>query len=324
MQKSRLAPLKKIVKKLLVSNSITARLLKRKYERHLSHILIDHRIDCVVHPTADPEVFAIRKENKVMVLNLATDATNGGTIAKFFDVFFYATKSDEVNGFQLVDYSKPKLFTLSDGLQFEFYSFPEEPSSIADYTRWYTPKPGDLVYDLGSNCGISVYHFSKMVGPTGRVICFEPDPVNLGFLRRNIARHGLDNLTIVEAAIGAADGTAQFSSEGSVASAIVTMLPREPVGNVITVPVMSLESAFRKYGVPNFCKIDIEAAEVEALDAAAALLRTVKTNFAVDTSHWLNGDFTCKPVEEAFRRGGHESETITNIFQTTYARPPAA
>lgn len=242
-------------------------------------------------------------------------------MAVTFDIFFSATKPHQENEFQVVDYSRPAVHTLADGLRFEFSFVPEEPGSVDDYIAWYHPKPGDLVFDLGAHSGISVYHFSKMVGPSGRVVCFEPDPISLDFLRKNIARHHLENVTVVEAAIGGMDGTASFSSEGTLFSSLTNVLPKKPAGNVLNVPVMSLRTAFNKFGAPSLCKIDIEGAEVEALETLCEQLHSLETNFVVDTNHKVHGDITAKRVEAIFRRGGYETETIAKTGSTTYARP---
>jgi len=50
------------------------------------------------------------------------------------------------------------------GLEFEMASFPEEEDAIEEYFRWYRPKSGDLVFDMGAHCGVSTYWLSKLVG----------------------------------------------------------------------------------------------------------------------------------------------------------------
>jgi len=167
--------------------------------------------------------------------------------------------------------------------------------------------------------GVSCYHFSKMVGPSGRVISFEPDQTSVAYLRRNVARHQLENVTVVEAAIGGADGTANFLAEGTVSSGMAHVLGRKSAGDVIEVPVISLATAFSKYGTPNLCKIDIEGAEIEALQPAAEHIAKLDINFVVDTDHWVDGKPTTERVEAAFRRAGYRTETVGGMIPVTYA-----
>jgi FkbM family methyltransferase len=57
-------------------------------------------------------------------------------------------------------------------------------------------RPGDTFIDVGADFGWYSVIGSKAVGPTGRVIAFEPVPSNLEFLRRNVAANGCANVQI--------------------------------------------------------------------------------------------------------------------------------
>ncbi len=321
MNKPKLSEARNSLKRWLVTNPVTRPIYKWRYERHLRRYLISNHSQCVVHPIKDPCCYALRKDDNVIVLSLLTDAHHGGMVSDLFDSMFSATISREENGLKFVDYSRPKVHTLANGLQFEFPSFPEEPEAISEYTEWYKPKPGDTVFDLGANAGISVYNFSKMVGPGGRVICFEPDQIILGYLRGNIARHRLDNVTLVEAAVGGADGTAKFLSQGTISSGMVHTHGGQAVGDVIEVPMLSLLTVFEKYGAPDFCKIDIEGAEMEALESAVDFISSHRINFVLDTGHRVDGEWTGKRVEEIFKRAGYRTETKHRLSLITYASP---
>jgi FkbM family methyltransferase len=313
------AAVRNILKRLVIGNPVTGLLYKYRFERHLKRILCSHRSPCEVYPTKRHDCYAVRKGDRVIIVNLK-DAALGGSIADRFD-WLFVTKPDEENGLKVVDYSKPKLHTLSNGLQFEFPSLPESLSAADGQIAWYQPKPGDLVFDCGANVGVSCYHFSILVGPSGRVISFEPDQTNVGYLRKNISRHRLENVTVVEAALGGEDGSAKFISEGTLSSGMAHLLARSSSGDVIEVPVLSLETAFKRFGVPNFCKIDIEGAEIEALESAAKCFSSLKINFVVDTDHWVNGEPTAKRIEDIFKSAGYETETVANPVPVTYARP---
>jgi len=271
--------------------------------------------------TFEKEVVSIRKGERVILIN-AKLFIYAEALSRMFDVFFSAVRPAECGGLQVVDYSKPQLHTLANGLQFEFSSFPEEIEATEGYVRQYKPKAGDVVYDLGAHCGLSAFHFSKMVGSTGRVVCFEPDPANLELLKRNVARHHLENVTIVPSAVGGSEGTAWFSAEGTISSGIASYINRAPAGKLIEVPMTKLGTAFHRYGVPNFCKMDIEGAEIDVLKGACAELSDKNINFAIDTAHVVEGNNTASRLEEIFRSIGYEAETEGGkFFITTYARP---
>lgn len=63
--------------------------------------------------------------------------------------------------------------------------------------------PGDTVVQVGAPWDIlesgrsRFIHFLRRVGPEGRVVVIEPDPVNVRRLREYIERRGISNLTVV-------------------------------------------------------------------------------------------------------------------------------
>ena len=49
-------------------------------------------------------------------------------------------------------------------------------------------QPGDTAVDIGAWRGAYTYWMVKAVGPQGRVVCFEPQPAMISYLRK-IKRH---------------------------------------------------------------------------------------------------------------------------------------
>jgi FkbM family methyltransferase len=312
---------RRFLKRLITGNPISGVLYKRRYERRLAGVLKGEATGCEVHPVPGYQNFGIRKGNNLIILNLVTDAITGALVAKSFDTFFSAVQPEIRGPYSVADYSRPKLHTLADGLQFEFSSFPEAPGSVEDYTAWYRPKAGDTVFDIGANCGISVYQFAQMVGPQGKVIAFEPDPLNSSFLKRNVQRHQLANVTIVEAAVGKTDGTAQFYAEGTMGSGLANVQD-DRAREMISVPLVSLRTAFARYGVPELCKMDIEGAEIEAIEGLGDDLAKLRVQFVIETAHYVDGAFTDARVEARFRKAGYIAETLKKGPDLlTYGRP---
>jgi FkbM family methyltransferase len=62
-------------------------------------------------------------------------------------------------------------------------------------------RPGDTFIDVGADFGWHTVIGAKAVGPTGRVIAFEPVPQNLEYLRRNVAANGCANVKIEPVAL---------------------------------------------------------------------------------------------------------------------------
>ncbi len=267
-------------------------------------------------------VFRLQKDNRVMLLQLR-HFIYVADIAEDFDTYFSPIVPRERDGLLLVDYSRPGLLQTyrSSGLQFEMASFPEEDMAFEEYFRWYRPKLGDTVFDLGAHCGVSTCLLASLVGPQGRVIAFEPDPLNYSLLLRNLERHGHTNVTALNIAVSSLNGTAPFNCEGTVGSGLASVIKRDAVGSTIDVETVTLTEAFGRWGLPVFCKIDIEGAEIDVLASSKDILSAHKIHLALDTNHFVNGVLTSAAVERIIRSYGYETASDFKPLATTWARP---
>jgi FkbM family methyltransferase len=122
-------------------------------------------------------------------------------------------------------------------------------------------RPGDVVYDVGAWIGPYTLLASKLVGPTGRVYAFEPDPVARRRLERNVTANGAQNVEVAPLALGRSSGSAFFSGGGSRGSVGQT-------GEVAVATVSLGEFAEQTGRAPDLMKVDIEGGEL-GLDTAA-------------------------------------------------------
>jgi FkbM family methyltransferase len=63
-------------------------------------------------------------------------------------------------------------------------------------------KPGDTVIDIGANRGMFALFASSIVGATGAVICFEPNPQCVAVLDRDVRLNGINNVAIHNIGLG--------------------------------------------------------------------------------------------------------------------------
>ncbi len=68
-------------------------------------------------------------------------------------------------------------------------------------------QPGDVVVDIGANVGVYTLLFSRLVGPEGRVIAVEPEPLNLALLEANVRINEASNVEIAAVGLAARPGT---------------------------------------------------------------------------------------------------------------------
>jgi FkbM family methyltransferase len=268
-----------------------------------------------------PGAFQVRKGTQAVRVK-PVNWIYGVSLSKEFDNLFTCVEPHREGSLEVVDYSKGSLQKFRGcGLEFEVCGFAEEEKVIGDYFKWYKPQAGETVFDLGANCGLSVYYFSQCVGPAGKVYAFEPDPINYAVLLRNIERHKLTNVVALQKAVSGSSGKLEFYSEGTCGSTLASSSTRPTIGTVEIVEVLSLADACSQFGVPSFIKMDIEGAEIDAIGGCTDFIREHPIQFAVDTDHWKNGELTSGPVEKLFEKAGYEVlSTNENGAMTTYAR----
>lgn len=231
-------------------------------------------------------------------------------VADNFDVFAASVTPETVGGRRVADFSGPGLhhYTSLDA-DFEMPAFPEAIAFDDEYFKYGAPSAGDLVFDLGANIGLVAYALAQQVGPAGRVVSFEPDPDSLAYLRRNVARHSLEQVTIEPFAIAPAAGKLEFFAEGTITSGLASArkdsLMTQSMGSVITIDAITLADAVERHGMPAWIKMDIEGAEIDVISGARELLGSAHPHMVIDTSHWVGGETTAARVEQLLREIGY-------------------
>lgn len=132
-------------------------------------------------------------------------------------------------------------------------------------------KPGDVVLDLGASIGYFTLRLARSVGPTGRVIAVEPDPLNFELLSRNVAMNGYRNVTLINKAAARQTGPLQlFLSEDNAGDHRTSGTPESR--SAVEVQGTRLDEELADLTRLDFVKIDIQGAEVDALCGLRELL----------------------------------------------------
>ncbi len=129
--------------------------------------------------------------------------------------------------------------------------------------------PGMTVWDVGANAGFYTLAFSRLTGALGRVYAFEPLPENAYNLLTHLRLNDIRNVTLVEAAVGAAEGTVGFAVAAS------NSMGRVSAGTSdLVVPCLTLDSFVEQHpdSAPDLLKIDIEGGESALLEGGARFL----------------------------------------------------
>ena len=134
-------------------------------------------------------------------------------------------------------------------------------------------KPGDVVFDVGAHVGYYSMLASHIVG-TGKVVSFEPLPLNLKYLKRHVRANKLANVEVIAAAVGRREGWLSFDADAEGGTGRGRLKPGASE-SAMRVRVHSIDELFRagRLPRPNFIKMDIEGAEGDALHGAVSVLR---------------------------------------------------
>lgn len=143
---------------------------------------------------------------------------------------------------------------------------------------------GDNVLDIGSNLGYYAILAARAVGPAGQVLGFEPAQDVFTILRRNVARSGLANIRVFPWAISNQSTAVEFyGSEIPSWGSLIreqNLLQAQPT----TVPAKKLDDLLDEFPGfhPTVLRMDVEGAEMMALEGAQRLLQEFKPRIFVE------------------------------------------
>jgi FkbM family methyltransferase len=184
--------------------------------------------------------------------------------------------------------------------------------------------PGNIVVDAGaSGSGIATMCFSKLVGDAGKVIALEPDKKNFKILEQNLRLNDVKNVIALNKGLWSREETLSFDS-GMGESSSVSFTNENDGVNRIKIACVDLDHLLKDLGIQrvDFIKMDIEGAEIEALEGMKNTLNTAKPSFAIASYHIRDGKQTYLALETSFKALGYQVHTGHPIHLTTYACKP--
>jgi len=140
----------------------------------------------------------------------------------------------------------------------------------------------DVVVDCGAYDGDTLASWLAARGPTfARYVALEPDPASraqLVQLVRGLPNDVASRITVLPWAVASAAGTARFSVTGTAASALAG-----DGGTVVE--CRRLDDVLDDGPAPTFVKMDIEGAELDALDGGRTVLAASRPRLALSAYH---------------------------------------
>ena len=199
-----------------------------------------------------------------------------------------------------------------------------EPEVIGAVTA--TIKSGMTVVDIGAHIGYYTLLFAKCVGPNGRVVAFEPLPVNFELLKRNIQLNELPYVQTFSQAV--------FSRNEEIILTVPDDLPHSGDASVyhsrgtkqFRVPAIALDTFCDSSGLrPDILKMDVEGAEYEALLGAAETIAKCHPKLLIELHHF-DGNLAAHPVPGLLASWGYRIQWIERSEMTSHilATPASA
>lgn len=187
----------------------------------------------------------------------------------------------------------------------------------------YALRGGETAIDVGANFGLYAYHLSKVVGPTGKVICFEPIPFTARTFR--LVQRGLgfrDNVRLINKGASDKNGRTQFTvpvmGTGAISAGLVHMgrnderPGKEKRANFATkqveCEVVAIDECLPDVRDVALVKCDIEGADLFAMRGMRKILETHKPTVIIEITPWyLEGfDLTVEDITSFFGSLGYE------------------
>lgn len=160
-------------------------------------------------------------------------------------------------------------------------------------------RPGMTVVEVGSNLGLYSVLLSRLVGASGRVLAFEPDPSLAPLVERSGAANGCHNLVVHAQALGRErcrqmlHTLAINSGDNHLSAGGGRMLRRSVEVEVVTLDEVAAE------WMPDLVKIDVQGWELEVLRGMERLLERCP-RLTIYFEYWPTG----------LRRAGDSPEAL--------------
>lgn len=183
--------------------------------------------------------------------------------------------------------------------------YPNQLWVVQKYLKEHPHKNRTYV-DVGGHIGTTALPYSRMFGC---VFAYEANPVNFGYLIRNVAMNNMDNVTAIPKGLYNEECRGNILRHGPNSGCYY--FAKDPAG---TVECTTLDAS--AHAEVDFVKIDVEGAELFVLQGAEATLRRWKPLVQLE----ING------LSERMYgvAGGDQVKWMDSLGYVVYERPDAA
>lgn len=289
-----------------------------------------------------PVIIGVFNREKNANINFIVEYLRQFNIYKIISPFeFYNTVSDQIdNWYWLTDktfykkhtqkyaevknlFEEPKSLDIFERIIDFLTSFDYNLLPIAEIENQYFPEDINIwnnkgaFLDIGSFDGQTLLDAYRKYGKIQLAIAYEPDPQNINLIKNKIEELNIaDQVFFVPCGVWSKTETLRFSSGGGESSSIHE-------NGDITIQCLSLDETLLDVKI-GYIKMDIEGAEIEALQGAQNTIRKYRPTLAISLYHKPEHLFTIPLLINSWNLGykfyirSHGNNLLETVLYCAY------
>ena len=188
-------------------------------------------------------------------------------------------------------------------------------------------KPGNIVVHLGTHIGFHDVVLGKIVGPTGHVYAFEPNPESYDIVKKNLVINNLDNIFTLYP-LGVTDKLDDGQKShicfdyAHTGGGFVSKNTIDEKSKCTDITLTSLDNTLSDLPKIDVLFMDIEGFELKAINGASALLK--RSPEAIIILEWTPdfferaGSSNAKEFIQSYMKDGYKFFQITETIPAKY------
>jgi len=179
----------------------------------------------------------------------------------------------------------------------EIYELLMEQYVMGIYEQNYYLQEGDTVVDIGAGWGVNTVDFSRKVGNRGKVIAIEPNEKSLVILKENLKLNQCINVEVVAKGVWDRQDILPFQIKERMAGNSLLSIGDKPT-KIKKVQVDTVDNILNELGVGevDLLKMDIEGAEIKALEGMSRILGKNGVRVVIASYHIIDRQPTYKTI----------------------------
>jgi len=171
-------------------------------------------------------------------------------------------------------------------------------------------RPGHVVVDVGANIGYHTLTLSRLVGPNGKVLAFEPHPVTRARLEANLAANDCHNVNVFPIALSDREGAGKLFEPTETAAHGQSSLRARGEWRAVDCRTAPLDALLSDLPRLDLIKIDVEGAEGLVLAGAREILQRFRPHVIIERNDEALAAFGTDFNKIAAGLPGYESALI--------------